>query len=88
MIVHNQRQFYIDGEWVDPLEPSNLEVINPATEESAATISVGTFDDGNHQPGTRCTDQHVAKITGGLWRGTPGELYHGTRETGVAAKTG
>ena len=45
MIVHNQRQFYIDGEWVDPLEPSNLEVINPATEESAATISVGTFDD-------------------------------------------
>jgi len=47
MDLQNQQKFYIDGEWVDPVEPSNLEVINPATEGSVATISVGTFDDVN-----------------------------------------
>lgn len=41
----DQRKFYIDGEWVDPLEPSNYEVHNPATEESIGTISMGTYDD-------------------------------------------
>jgi len=41
----DRRQFYIDGEWVDPLEPSNFEVHNPATEESIGTISLGTYDD-------------------------------------------
>jgi len=41
----DKRKFYIDGEWVDPVEPSNLEVINPATEKSVATISLGSVDD-------------------------------------------
>ena len=27
-------KFYINGEWVDPVEPRTLEVENPATEES------------------------------------------------------
>jgi aldehyde dehydrogenase (NAD+) len=35
------RKFYIDGRWVDPVAPRTLEVINPATEEAFATISVG-----------------------------------------------
>ena len=26
-------QFYIDGQWVDPVEPRTLDVVNPATEE-------------------------------------------------------
>ena len=26
-------QFYINGEWVDPVEPRTLDVENPATEE-------------------------------------------------------
>lgn len=34
-------QFYIDGEWVDPVSPSTLDVINPATEQPFATISMG-----------------------------------------------
>jgi aldehyde dehydrogenase (NAD+) len=35
------RKFYIDGRWVDPVEPRTLDVINPATEEAFATISIG-----------------------------------------------
>ena len=35
------RQFYIDKKWVDPAEVYDFEVINPATEEPIATISLG-----------------------------------------------
>ena len=41
----DRRQFYIDGEWVEPFEPSNYEVFNPATEKSIATISMGMVED-------------------------------------------
>ena len=34
-------QFYIDGRWVDPVAPRQLDVINPATEEVAGRISLG-----------------------------------------------
>jgi len=36
-----RRQFYIDGAWVDPVAPRDHHVINPATEEAIATISLG-----------------------------------------------
>ena len=39
------RQFYIDGKWVDPVKPHDFPVINPATEEPIATISLGTAAD-------------------------------------------
>lgn len=35
------RQFYIDGKWVNPDQPRDFTVINPATEEAIATISLG-----------------------------------------------
>ncbi len=35
-------QFYIDGEWVDPVEPKTLDVINPATETAVGRISLGS----------------------------------------------
>ena len=38
-------QFYINGAWVDPVTPETLDVINPATEEVAAVISVGSSAD-------------------------------------------
>jgi aldehyde dehydrogenase (NAD+) len=38
-------KFYIDGEWVDPLAPSTLGVVNPATEETFAHISLGSCAD-------------------------------------------
>ncbi|MEG3143722.1 aldehyde dehydrogenase family protein [Sphingomonas sp. RT2P30] len=35
-------KFYIDGAWVDPVEPKTAEVINPATEEVAGVIASGS----------------------------------------------
>jgi aldehyde dehydrogenase (NAD+) len=41
------RQFYIDGKWVDPSQARDFLVINPATEEPVATISLGNVTDVN-----------------------------------------
>ena len=38
-------QFYIDGQWVDPVEPRTLDVINPASEEVYGRISLGSAAD-------------------------------------------
>jgi aldehyde dehydrogenase (NAD+) len=38
-------QFYIDGEWVDPVTPKTLDVINPATEAPCGRISIGSAAD-------------------------------------------
>jgi aldehyde dehydrogenase (NAD+) len=38
-------QFYIDGQWVDPVTPNTLDVINPATEEVCGRISIGSAAD-------------------------------------------
>jgi aldehyde dehydrogenase (NAD+) len=38
-------QFYIDGAWVDPVEPQTHDVINPATEEVFGRISLGSAED-------------------------------------------
>ena len=35
-------QFYIDGKWVDPATPRQIDVINPATEEAVAQISMAS----------------------------------------------
>ena len=38
-------KFYINGQWVDPVKPKTLDVINPATEEPCAKISMGSKAD-------------------------------------------
>jgi aldehyde dehydrogenase (NAD+) len=38
-------KFYIDGAWVDPITPKTLDVINPANEEVAGRISMGSAAD-------------------------------------------
>ena len=43
--MRDMRQFYIDGKWVDPITPNALDVINPATEEVAGQISLGSAAD-------------------------------------------
>lgn len=43
--MSDRRRFYIDGAWVDPAAPRTLGVLNPATEETIATISMGTAED-------------------------------------------
>jgi len=40
-MTYDDRQFYIDGKWVDPVEPKTFQVINPATESVAGVISMG-----------------------------------------------
>ena len=39
------RQFYINGQWVDPVRANDLHVENPANEEMIATISLGAAAD-------------------------------------------
>jgi aldehyde dehydrogenase (NAD+) len=41
----NNTKFYIDGEWVEPAVPKLFDVINPATEEVAGQISLGSSED-------------------------------------------
>jgi len=43
--MQDRLQFYIDGKWVDPVEPKTLDVIDPAREEPFARISLGSAKD-------------------------------------------
>ena len=45
--MRDYRNFYIDGQWVAPVEPKTADVINPATEAVAGTISLGGVADVN-----------------------------------------
>ena len=47
-MAYDNRQFYIDGAWVDPVEPKTFEVINPATEQTGGVISMGGPKDVDH----------------------------------------
>jgi len=44
-MAYEYRKFYIDGQWVDPAVPNDFNVINPATEQPAGVISMGTAAD-------------------------------------------
>ena len=39
--MEHERQHYVNGAWVDPLEPTLVDVINPSTEEAFTQIAVG-----------------------------------------------
>jgi len=43
--MRETRQFYINGQWVDPVSPNSFDVINPATEEVCGQISMGSEAD-------------------------------------------
>ncbi len=43
--MRDRLQFYIDGDWVDPVEPRTLEVVNPADETVCGHISLGSAAD-------------------------------------------
>ena len=44
--MKNYEKFYINGEWVDPIDGLNLlDVINPTTEESIGKIAMGSAKD-------------------------------------------
>ena len=43
--MSHERQFYINGQWVNPVTPRMMDVINPATEEAFTQISLGSKAD-------------------------------------------
>jgi len=43
--MQERLQFYINGQWVDPVKPATLDVINPSNEEVIGRISVGSAED-------------------------------------------
>ncbi|MBM2322959.1 MULTISPECIES: aldehyde dehydrogenase family protein [Marivita] len=59
-----KRQFYINGEWIDPVEGRDHHVIDPSTEEPCAVISLG---------GQADTDAAVAAAKDAFpsWMATP-----------------
>lgn len=59
-----KREFYINGQWVAPATPNDLNVINPSNEETCAIISLG---------GQADTDAAVAAARGAFkgWSATP-----------------
>jgi aldehyde dehydrogenase (NAD+) len=59
-----KRQFYINGEWIDPVEGRDHHVIDPSTEEPCAVVSLG---------GQADTDAAVAaaKDAFSSWMATP-----------------
>ena len=45
--MRDMLQFYIDGQWVDPVHANPFDVINPATEKVCGHISLGGLEDVN-----------------------------------------
>ena len=45
----DKKNFYINGQWVAPKSKEEIKVINPATEENCAVISLGNKEDVNLQ---------------------------------------
>ena len=43
--MREYKQFYVNGEWVEPSSPNDFAVLDPATEEVCATISLGNEAD-------------------------------------------
>src|SRR4029077_142618 len=44
-VMREYLKFYIDGQWVDPVELKTLNVINPATEQVGGKIALGSAAD-------------------------------------------
>ena len=43
----DNKKFYINGQWVSPIKPNDLKVIDPSTEKECAVISLGGVEDIN-----------------------------------------
>ena len=46
-MIEDKKNFYTDGQWVQPSTPNDFEVIDPSTEEVCAIISLGSESDTN-----------------------------------------
>ena len=43
--MHDALKFYIDGAWVDPVEPRAIDIIHPATEAPVGRVAMGSAAD-------------------------------------------
>jgi len=43
--MNHHQLFYIDGQWIPPVVPATLDVVNPATEQAFTRIAVGSTAD-------------------------------------------
>ena len=43
--MKDKKKFYIDGKWQPPKSRNEIEIINPATEEKTAVITLGNKED-------------------------------------------
>src|SRR5579862_6509872 len=64
MQISDYRKFYIHGQWVDPLSAHDITVINPATEEPIASVSLGSSKDvGEAVESARKAFMHYSETT-------------------------
>ena len=43
--MKNLSNFYISGQWVNPISEASMPVLNPATEEQIGTVALGNAAD-------------------------------------------
>jgi aldehyde dehydrogenase (NAD+) len=43
--MKNLSNFYISGQWVNPISEASMPVLNPATEEQIGTVALGNSAD-------------------------------------------
>ena len=55
-------KFYIDGEWVDPIEPKTLDVDNPTTEQVSGKIAIGSR--GRRRQGSQGSQEGLRHLVG------------------------
>jgi len=89
--MREYKQFYINGEWVDPAVPHDFDVLNPADEEVCATISLGSKADVDKAVAAAkaafetfsqtTIDERVALLERiiGIYKGRVGELAEAIR---------
>ena len=69
--MYEFRQFYINGQWVDPVTARSCEVINPASESVAGIISMGSPADVDLAVAAAMDNGAIgARLTGGGFGGS------------------
>ena len=58
------KQFYINGQWVDPIDGKDHHVISPASEEPVAVISLGGAADADAAAGYAAAGQYAVTAVG------------------------
>ena len=74
-MTYDNRQFFIDGAWVNPIESKEFQVINPATEAVAGVISMGSAKDVDLPSWRRAAPSRATAHAAGRTPGADGENF-------------